>query len=122
MTRGALLDVAATVAWRFCAYRSYAQDTNRAIQAIRRNCPGFSRTQYENALQSGIRLYEHVKRFVDEHAASIYKDATSLRKNPRYDQGIVKELIKGTRAEFPGFWISSIRMMIGMNFYYWHLR
>ncbi|MBT5020047.1 hypothetical protein N8590_00910 [bacterium] len=116
MSRGEMLDVAATVAWRYSAYRSYHSDEAEAVKAIRRKCPSFTKKQCENAFQSGVKLYTRVKKLVKENADDLWK----LYKEG--DDSYTNLLDDQLRKEFPAYRVSTLRTMVGMNFYYWHMR
>ena len=99
MTRGALLDVAAGVAWRYQAYDSYDRETRKAMKAIRRKWPEFSEKQCENALIAAIRMYVRVEILVNEHADEIWRIA-----NQELDDW-TNLLDKQLKKEFPAFWL-----------------
>ena len=108
--------MAADVAWRFRAYDSYGGNPATARRAIRRRCPDCSPKQIENAFTKASALYDSVDDLVRDNASllwAIHKtDDTSWRRH--FDREL--------QAQFPGFRVSTLRGMVVMNFYYWHLR
>ncbi len=116
MTRGDLLDVAATVAWRFKAYGSYAGKQATAVRAIRRKCNGFTALQIENAFKKAIELYDCVHQLVRENESSLWASHKAGDKTwPKFLDVTLKQ-------RFPAFKLSTLRMLVGMDFYYWHMR
>jgi len=116
VTRGELLDVAADVAWRFNAYGSYGTNRATAIRAIRRKCTGFSPRQLENAFEKSLALYDFAQQLVREHAAKLWAATKSGDKNWS------RLLDNVLRSRFPAYRISTLRNMVAMTFYYWHMR
>lgn len=115
MTRGELLDFAADVAWRFNAYDSYGANRATAIRAIRRKCTGFTPRQIENAFDSAMSLYDVVQPLVKEHAAEFW--AATERGDKTWS--LLDTVLK---RQFPAYRLSTLRGMVAMTFYYWHMR
>ena len=118
MTRfwGELLDVATDVVWRFRAYDAYGGSEPKACQAIRKRCPGFSPRQYYNAFTKSLELYNVVERLVKEYSSKlwdIYKTDKDGWQN-FFDQEL--------KARYPSFRLSTLRGMVSMMFFYWHLK
>lgn len=116
VSRGELLDVAADVAWRFKAYRGYGGDESTAIRAIRRKCPGFTARQYENALSKALDLYDAVELLVRERASELW-DAHNAG-----DESWSRQLDADLKSRFKGFRVATFHSLVGMMFYYWHMR
>jgi hypothetical protein len=116
ISRGQLLDTATNVAWRFKAYDSYGGDEATAIRAIRRKCPGFSSRQYANAFAGALQLYDAVDTQVRERASEFWDAHNSG------DDSWPRLLDCDLRSHFPSFRLSTFRILVGMMFYYWHMR
>ena len=116
VSRSALLDVAADIAWRFKAYNSYGGDPATAIRAIRRKCTGFSARQLENALSTSLELYDFVHELVRDNASSLWDASKSD------GDAWANSFDDVLRENFPAYRISTLRKMVGMDFYYWHMR
>ena len=114
--RGELLDVATDVAWRFVAYRGYGGDESTAIRAIRRKCPGFTSRQYENALAKALGLYAAVERLVRERASELW-DAHNAG-----DESWPRQFDADLKTQFRSFRVATFHSLVGMMFYYWHMR
>jgi hypothetical protein len=116
VSRGQLLDFAADVAWRFKAYCAYGENESTAIRAIRKKCPGFTSRQYENSFAKALELYDAANRLVADRSAEFWKEHRSG--NEKWPHLLDDDL----RKLFPGFRVSTIRSLVGMTFYYWHMR
>ena len=116
LSRGALLEVASDVVWRFRAYEAYSGNASTAIRALRARCPGFTSRQYANAFAKNVELYDTVEKLVRERAEELW----SAHKSG--DQTWSRRFDEQLRSRFKGFRVSTIRGMVGMMFYYWHLR
>lgn len=116
VSRGQQLDFAADVAWRFKAYRAYGQKESTAIRAIRKKCPGFTTRQYNNAFAKALELYDATNRLVADRSGEFWTEYESGNEQwPHLLDGDIQKL-------FPGFRVSTIRGLVGMTFYYWHMR
>ena len=116
VSRGALLEIASDVVWRFRAYDAYDRVEAKACRAIRQRCPGFTTRQYANAFAKNLELYDVVEQLVKSRALQFWEAQASG------DQSWSRLLDEELRARFPGFRISTLRGMVGMMFYYWHMR
>lgn len=116
VSRGELLDVSSDVAWRFKAYGAYGANRETAIRSIRRKCTGFSKQQYDNALNKSLELYDAVHKLVQEKAAQLW---TAFQSGDDCWQHLLDDELS---QQFSAFRISTIRGMVGMMFYYWHMR
>lgn len=116
VSRGQLLDVASDVAWRFKAYGSYGGKDVTAIRAIRKKCPGFTSRQYANAFAKALELYDVVEKQVRERSSDLW-DAHNAG-----DESWQKLLDDDLRSRFSGFRLSTFHSLVGMMFYYWHMR
>ena len=116
VSRGQLLDVASDVAWRFRAYDAYGGKDATAIRAIRKNCPGFSSRQYANAFAKALDLYDVVEELVRQRAKDLWDAHKSS--DDSWPQSLDQEL----RSRFSGFRVSTFHSLVGMMFYYWHMR
>jgi hypothetical protein len=110
------LDVASNVAWRFKAYGSYGREVETALRAIRRKCPGSSSRQNVNAFTKALELYDVIERLVRERASDLWDAYNSGDKS--WPEFIDDDL----RSRFPGFRLSTFHVLVGMMFYYWHMR
>lgn len=91
---------------------------NRAVamRAIRQRCAGFTARQYRNAFSKSLELYEEVQQLVQEDAEQLW--AAQKSGDDSWPQRFDSELTQ----RCPGFRVSTLRKMVGMSFYYWHLR
>lgn len=115
-SRGELLDVATAVAWRFRAYGSYGGNQATAIRAIRRRRGGFTARQYANAFTKTLELYDVVQLLVNEHADEFWAV------HNRGDESWPKQFDRELSNRCSGFRRSTLRSLVGMTFYYWHMR
>ena len=115
VSRGKFLSVASDVAWNFCAYDRYGKEPRKAIQALKRRCPGFSDKQYQNAFEKSVALYEAVQVLLRENRDRVW--AAHEAEEP-YHELFDEELSR----RFPGFTRATLGSMVGMSFYWWHLR
>ena len=115
-SRGQLLDVTTDVAWRLKAYDAYGGNQATAIRAIRRQCPGFTAQQYSNALQKALALYEAVEELVQQRQSQLWAAHNAG------DDSWPKHLDSELHARFAGFRRSTFHSLVGMMFYYWHMR
>ena len=113
--RGELYSAASTVAWYFRAYRAYGENKARAIRALKGRCPGFSAVQYRNALDKALALYDAVQVLIHENGDRMW--AAHDAGEP-YHELFDAEL----KERFSGFRKSTFGLMVGMSFYWWHLR
>lgn len=116
VSRGELLDVATDVVWRFKAYRGYGGNESTAVRAIRRKCPGFTARQYENALAKAFDLYTTVERLVRDRASDLWEAHNAG------DESWPHQLASDLKLQFKGFRIATFHSLVGMMFYYWHMR
>ena len=115
VSRGQFLSVAAEVAWNFRAYQRYDRKPAKAIQALKRRCPGFSDIQYRNAFDKSVALYEAVQVLLRKNRDRVW-DAYDA-KEP-YQKLFDEELSR----RFPGFTKTALRTMVWMSFFYWYLK
>ena len=116
VSRGELLDFSADVAWRFRAYDGYGQNESTAVRAIRKRCPGFTTRQYNNSFAKALELYDVIYHLVKDRSSEFWDAYRSG------DEAWPRLLDDDLRTQFPGFRLSTIRGLVGMTFYYWHLR
>ncbi len=116
MPRSELLTVAAETAWRLRAYKGYSLSKAKACRAIRRRCPTFSTRRCENALAQSLALYDVVERAVSKNKDRLW--AAEESGDDSWTSFFDAEL----RDQFPASRIGALRWMVGMMFYYWHLR
>ena len=108
--------MAADVAWRFRAYDSYGRNPVTARRAIRRRCPDCSPKQVENAFAKALALYDSVDDLVRDNSSLFW--AMHKKGDTSWSRHFDREL----KRRFPSFRVSTLRQLVGMNFYYWHLR
>ena len=116
VSRAQLLDLASAVAWNFKAYGSYEGKHASAIRAIRKRCPGFTSRQYANAFAKALKLYDAVESLVRERAQDLW-DAHKSGDNS-WPQFLDADL----RSCFPGFRLSTFHSLVGIMFFYWHMK
>ena len=115
VTRGELLSLASDVVWRFRAYESYGEEPARAIRALKRRGPGFTDRQYRNAFDQALSLYDAVQELLRTKGDRVW---AAYREKRAFHQVFDDELAR----RFPGFRKSTLGSVVGMSFYYWHLR
>ena len=115
VSRGEFLAVASDVAWNLRAYDPYGKRPAQAIRALKKRCPGFSDTQYRNAFKKSVALYDAVQGLLRTHNDRIW---AAYRAKQAYENVFNEEL----SSQFPGFRKSTLGSMVGMSFFYWHLR
>jgi hypothetical protein len=103
------------VAWRFCAYDAYDREPAKAILALEKRCAGFSEKQYQNAFEKSVALYEAVQDLLRANRDRVW---AAERAGEPYHKLFNDELAE----RFPGFRRSTLGSMVGMSFYYWHMR
>ena len=115
-SRGTFLDVASDAAWQFRAYDAYGGNESTACRAIRRRCPGFTLRQCTNAFAKALELYDVVEQLVREHAKDLWAAHDSGDKSwpGHFDDQL--------RSRFTGFRLATFHSLVGMMFYYWHMR
>ena len=114
-SRGQLLHKAYETAWQFKAYDAYGRDPATALRSLRRRCPGFSAVQYRNALDKAIELYDATHTLVREDKERVWAVHEAGGQVHRlFDEEL--------GARFPAFRKSTFHAIVGMTFYYWHLR
>ena len=116
VSRGRLLDVVSDVAWRFKAHHSYGGKDTTAIRAIRKKCPGFTPRQYANAFAKALDLYDAVEQLVRERASDLWDAHNSG------DESWPQLFDRDLRSRFSAFRLSTFHSLVGMMFYYWHMR
>src|SRR3712207_5326452 len=112
-SRGELLDVAFDVARRYIEFGEYGSK-ERACEALRRRCRGFSARQYANALDKAIRLLEVAVEVVGERAETLWRRyrAQALR----FDDVTVE-----VKERCGGFRRSTYESAVGWVFFWRHL-
>jgi hypothetical protein len=115
LSRADLLDTAFDVARRFEDFGSYGS-TSRAERALARRCPGFSPSQYSNALLTARELWAMANRLVDANSDRLIAVAARTRdwNFPEFDGRL--------RKAFPAFRLSTLRGAISWSLFWHHLK
>lgn len=118
--RHELCETATDVAWRMRAYDAYGKNLATARSALRRRCPGFTEDDYDHILDEAIRLYDVIQTLVNERAAEFWAIYDSDR--PDREVAINTCFDEHLADQFPDFPAAAFHSLVGMTFYYWHLR
>ena len=117
ITRARFLDEAFLTALRFNAgYRGYENET-KAMIALRRRAPGYSKAQYESAFKKALKLYSLTLRLIKRSVPSLRVRWRVLQKSSTpYNH---RPLMLRLRRQEPGF-LSSTYLRALHWVWYWH--
>ncbi len=116
-SRGEFLDVAFDIVRRLKDFDSYGGSKQKACKAFARRCSGFTSTQYENALEKAILLYDAAEELVEKHKAELWQT---------YDKpeglNVGNMLYAELKKSCLGFKLSTYRSAISWLFFWHHLK
>ena len=108
-----LLDAAADVAGNLLAYDSYRGSPRTALAALRKRRPGFSATQYQNALDAGIAAFDSAQAVVKTYLSAIHAPG-----------GTRRELVEACARELarlhPNFPAGTYEWLVSWVYLYFH--
>lgn len=115
--REKLLSVGLQTAQRLIDYDSYGKREYRAVAAMRKRVPGFSREEYSQTLRDTIVIHKEALAFVKTHRREFFR---LYEKHKSIDDF---HLISGdfiaSHSDYPR---DSLMALLTFIFYYWHLR
>jgi hypothetical protein len=100
-SRGDLLDAGLRAAVDYVDHHKYDTDS-QALASLRRRCPGFSRTQYHNALVLAMQLLESVEPVIELFSPPYDNTASAAQGWPRR-----VEAVRALKRRFPAFRLST---------------